>query len=541
MTYAAFESRYKERSYIGSGGFAKVYKVFDHAKDHYVALKVSDVRPEWKQFTLQREVELVNSLAPHRNIARYDACYRFNYGITGDTDFAVLRFYEAGNLEQFLSRETVTDHDKRLIIRGILQGVDFLHQRGIIHRDLKAQNILLSREDGVWTPKITDFGLARELGGSHTMTNSSIGLTFAYAAPEQIKHERVQPNVDLWAAGVLIYRIIMDELPFRGRKKSSNHRSTQSQLEISRKILNLELPPELDGMPEPYQSMCKRCFVLEPKERAQSAGDLLAILDAHSEVVAERTNPTVQPGPPNGDATELYLPGQESDETQLVLKQASVPPPPPPKQEQPAVAAKAPFAYDTEYVAPRPNATRVLNDAPRPTAPPVEAIETGGERGAWIPYAVAALLIGLMIGVFALLNPTENNRALTQVPASDNGAGTEVVQIGLPGETYRTLERDVQANVNNNAALAAIMPRIDAAIAADPDNYRLHLLASRTLLYQKDEAAFDYLQTAAELALEQGRGDELLQELIEFQTGNRRLEPLTDSPSFRSVVRSLRS
>lgn len=67
---AFFESRYKERTYIGSGGFAKVYKAFDHARNRYVALKISDVRPEWNKFTLLREVELVNKLPFHPNIAR---------------------------------------------------------------------------------------------------------------------------------------------------------------------------------------------------------------------------------------------------------------------------------------------------------------------------------------------------------------------------------------------------------------------------------------------------------------------------------------
>ena len=74
MTFSAFESRFRDKTYIGSGGFGKVYKVFDHAKNHYVALKVADVRPEWKKFTLQNEVALVNSLPKHNKIASYDTC-----------------------------------------------------------------------------------------------------------------------------------------------------------------------------------------------------------------------------------------------------------------------------------------------------------------------------------------------------------------------------------------------------------------------------------------------------------------------------------
>ena len=74
LDYERFEERFKDKERIGAGGFGTVYKVFDHAKNHYVALKVSSVKPEWHKFTLKNEVELVNKMEKHRNIARYDAC-----------------------------------------------------------------------------------------------------------------------------------------------------------------------------------------------------------------------------------------------------------------------------------------------------------------------------------------------------------------------------------------------------------------------------------------------------------------------------------
>ncbi|WP_282773828.1 serine/threonine-protein kinase [Phaeodactylibacter xiamenensis] len=287
MTYSSFESRYRDKKYIGSGGFAKVYKVFDHANNHYVALKVADVRPEWKQFTLQREVELVNKLEWHRNIARYDACYRFNTGIAGEMDFAVLKFYEQGNLDQFIKRQKdLTPEDVRIIVRGIIDGIDFLHRHDIIHRDMKCQNILMHREDGVWTPKITDFGLSRQLGGNHTITNSAVGLSFAYAAPEQIKNQKIYKNVDLWAVGVIIYRIVAGELPFETNNEGDQH-SSQSQLELSQKIIKLKLPEKLEHLQEPYRTLVKRCLVSEPKERAQSPQELIDILNTGEAMVEE--------------------------------------------------------------------------------------------------------------------------------------------------------------------------------------------------------------------------------------------------------------
>lgn len=312
LDYSSFEQRYRDKQYIGSGGFGKVYKVFDHAKNHYVALKVADVRPEISKFTLMNEVELVNKLPPHRNIARYDACYRYNTGFTGEVDFALLKFYEHGNLDQFLKADPVSMDDKRIIIKGVIDGIEFLHRNDVIHRDLKAENILLHREDGVWTPKITDFGLSRKINDSQSIVNSAIGLSYAYAAPEQIQNKKITKNVDIWALGVIIYRVIADELPFRGNSQGSD-RSTQSQLELSKKIVNLDLPEKLNGVPEPYQRMIRRCLVLEPSERAQTAGELLGLLDGNE----------VQPVHFGKQEPMAYVPPREDESATQILNVSS--------------------------------------------------------------------------------------------------------------------------------------------------------------------------------------------------------------------------
>jgi len=278
MTYSTFLDRYKDKSYIGSGGFAKVYKVFDFAKRKYVVLKVADVRPELKKFTLQNEVELVNQLPKHPNIIRYEACYRFNTGIAGDMDFAVLPFYELGNLEQYLDSARPSLSEKKQIIRGILEGVRFLHQKNCIHRDLKAKNILVHKEGDDIVIKIADFGLSRYVKSyDSAVSNSSIGLTFEYASPEQIRNQKIYKNVDLWAVGVLIYKIITDVSPFQLDHQMQSH-DVHAQLEVSKRIVNRVLPSGFDSIPQPYKSVINRCLVVDPKQRIQSADDLIQIL-----------------------------------------------------------------------------------------------------------------------------------------------------------------------------------------------------------------------------------------------------------------------
>lgn len=394
-SYAAFESRYSNKSYIGSGGFSKVYKVFDHAKNHYVALKMADVRPEWKQFTLQREVELVNSLPSHRNIARYENCYRFNTGMTGQVDFAILRFYEYGNLEQFLSKKKdLTLADKRGIIRGMLEGIAFLHGNGIIHRDLKSQNILLHREDGVWTPKITDFGLSRQTSGNSNVTNSAVGLSYAYAAPEQIQNRKIYKNVDLWAAGVIIYRIMAGELPFQS-ETGGNSRSTQSQLQISQKIINLELPLKLSDLPEPYLSMIRQCLVLDPQQRVERAEDLINMMRGESYEPSKTDTPT----------------SEADEQTQLIREELEARNPSASQYPTPEELPHFSPAYEEElaeieYEAPRHNPTQFIVAHPqaeeRPS-PPSE-VAKGGENKVfrWWLIVLPILLVAIAAGIYYL-------------------------------------------------------------------------------------------------------------------------------------------
>jgi len=292
LSYSAFESRFRDKQYIGSGGFAKVFKVFDFAKNHYVALKVCDVRPEWKQFTLQREVELVNKLPFHRNIGRYDACYRFNTGIMGEMDFAILKFYEYGNLDQFLEKQSITVADKGFILRGIAEGLLFLHQHDIIHRDLKAQNVLLHREDGIWTPKIIDFGMSRHIESASVTNNSAIGLTFGYAAPEQILNQKINKNVDIWAYGVITYKILTGKMPFVSGTNSAVSGEGQ-QYEYTKKIINAELPEDIQLIQEPFKSIILKSLVISPTDRIQSASEIIALLDQYQQYDFENTNSTL--------------------------------------------------------------------------------------------------------------------------------------------------------------------------------------------------------------------------------------------------------
>lgn len=564
ITYSAFESRYKDRQYIGSGGFAKVYKVFDYVKNHYVALKIADVKPEWNKFTLRNEVEIVNKLSPHRNIARYDACYRFDTGrLTGEMDFAILRFYEYGNLEQLLKKQELSSEDKRHIIQGVLDGVAFLHKNKVIHRDLKAQNILMHREDGIWTPKITDFGLSREVLESGDITNSAIGLSYAYAAPEQIQNSKIYKNVDLWATGVIIYRIMANELPFQGRSGGDN-RSTQSQLELSRKIVNLELPDKLNSIEEPYQRMIRHCLVLDPLKRAQTAEELIAILQGtsnfDSQLVAEPLSdppPPSSPEDPETNKTEIYNP--QTEDTPMPDSMPKQDPPKPlaeekteiiqpgvdqiPEQSPPGYTATPPGfspATKEEYATPRLNVTQFIDKKVAATSieeevPPVKVFRpnTGDPvkrfNWRWILVPLILMVVGAAGFYLYLLNEK------AQIVEKEPPAPAVISR-------YEPIDEKIEEYKDRKTSLLGLSEEVNALITPPENtgNYRPQYLSAKIAAYteKNPRSAFNSLINAAKIAIVNSDADRMLWDLKKDETG-----AFTDLKKFEknwnSIIKSL--
>ena len=520
LTYSAFESRYRGRKYIGSGGFAKVFKVFDHARNHYVALKMADVKPELKKFTLKNEVELVNKLPSHRNIARYDACYRFNTGsLTGEMDFAILRFYEYGNLDEFLKKQKISLGDKRFIIQGVLDGIAFLHNNKIIHRDLKAQNILINREDGVWTPKITDFGLSREILESGDITNSAIGISYAYAAPEQIKNKKIYKNVDLWAVGVIIYRVLTGELPFKGRSDGDG-RSTQSQLELSRKIINLELPPALNSIAEPYQTMIRRCLVLKPEERVQTAEELIQMLNESNDLdfSAPETTLIIQPEQEKDLDSETELIQESSgDNSPPMAKQPAYIPPGSPK-----TPPGFPPAPGEQYSIPKSNVTQIIekktsNTELEKTLPPVNVFQpnTGDpkRRFNWLWIILLLILIGGSIGGYYWYI---NQDGIQQEPPTKD-------QPVVVKDRFNELDNEIDKNKTSQALLLALGEDINNLVQ-DPENannYRPQYLQAKALAYtdKNPRSSFNALRLAAKLAIVNSDANRMLLDLKKDEIG----------------------
>ena len=283
QTLSAFQKDYQydlsnKDNDLGEGSYGVVVKAYDHENNKKVALKIGK--------DLMQEFAAAKDLS-HRNIAKYEACYRIADSSIGARDYAIMQLYADGNLSQLL--EKVKDGEKQLsekqlkeLVRGILEGLQYLHQNKRIHRDFKPSNILISTlPNGNYRPLIADFGLTKVVGENDYIEGSDVELsdgrgTASYKAPEQIEGENAHYNLDLWAFGVILFEIITGERPFkRGEKGSEQSR----MVVLFEQIKSVQIPDRINIIQEPYQSIIRRCLVKDIHDRVRKEDELLDLLD----------------------------------------------------------------------------------------------------------------------------------------------------------------------------------------------------------------------------------------------------------------------
>ncbi len=310
MTQQEFTARYSydpKSDQLGSGGFGSVYKAYDNEDDCFVALKIAAVDLQHPELRLRNEVAKAEYLK-HKNVARYDACYTFET-LSGEIDVAVMRYYEHGSLDGFMRKGSLTLDECYDILTQILEGIAYLHSHGIIHRDLKPQNVLIVHHAGRYIPKITDFGISKQLedGESSLVSNSVLGGTRSYASPEQLCERTLRKNTDLWSFGVIAYNMLLGELPFTTGTFSAS--SDEGRSEQLRQVLSGVLPDGINHISEPWQSVIRGCLVVDGEKRLQHAEDCFEIINRE-----ETPEVDVEVEPIEDEKTVIGVSAQEADE-----------------------------------------------------------------------------------------------------------------------------------------------------------------------------------------------------------------------------------
>jgi serine/threonine protein kinase len=279
---------------IGSGGFARVYKAFDINLHRTVALKRFDKKDT--KYSVLNEIRRCFDFN-HPHIIRYLNCFQVestnNFGEKEVVEFGVMEYADAGDFTQLIDKKVKRSADElKEIVIGILDGLQYLHtpnamhqKPAIIHRDLKASNILFTTIGGKLIPKICDFGISKEIGslGATTATGTGYLGTIEYMAPEQInfakfgKDGKLQPNTDLWALGCMLYEYFTGKAPF-GKRTDGD-----MQIDIQNKILDIE-PSYPASIPLNYKEIIQKCLVKNAADRVQDATTLKGILLGNGEI-----------------------------------------------------------------------------------------------------------------------------------------------------------------------------------------------------------------------------------------------------------------
>jgi formylglycine-generating enzyme required for sulfatase activity/serine/threonine protein kinase len=273
----AFDSKHDR---LGSGAFGTVYKAYDNVLNLYKAIKIAKVQSvNGKEFSLLSEFQNVKNIPPHTNIANYEAVYQFQ-NKHEVTDYAVMQFYEDGTLKDILQRENLNPAQKTTIIFGLLNGVSHLHKAGIVHRDLKAGNILMARDQkGEFIPKISDFGLSKLLdyGLDESLSNSFQGGSIDYSSPEQFMGLKLMQNTDIWSLGVMLFEIFTGRKPFQGDGPSITPEIKRHTTLV--KIFKGQISEHINLCPDPYKDIIQLSLRLDPYKRIRNVDQIFKFLE----------------------------------------------------------------------------------------------------------------------------------------------------------------------------------------------------------------------------------------------------------------------
>ncbi len=260
---------------LGAGGFAVVYLVRDVNLKRKLAVKVLSPDLITSKTVLERfrrEAETVAQLShPHIVPLHF-------IGQKDDLLYLAMECIEGGSLADRIERDEKLPVDEAVrILREVASALAYAHKRGVIHRDIKPQNVLMEAETG--RSLVTDFGIARtETGSSLTASGMLVG-TPAYLSPEQITGHPTDHRADIYALGVMAYEMLTGQPPFSGPTPTAvlMKRLASAPMPI------VKLRPEVPG---PVRDVVEACLAQDPAERFQNAGDIVRALGGQTPVSA---------------------------------------------------------------------------------------------------------------------------------------------------------------------------------------------------------------------------------------------------------------
>ena len=291
------DDRYEIMDILGTGGMAVVYRAYDHRLNRYVAVKILKSELSSDQDLRRRfhdESQAVAMLSHPNIVSVYDVSQVDN------SEYIVMELIAGITLKQYIRKRggALNWREALHFITQITQGLKHAHSRGIIHRDIKPQNVMVLRDGSV---KVTDFGIARSTTSQATVTQEAIGSVH-YISPEQARGSHIDTRSDIYSAGVVLYEMLTGRLPYEGDNPVAVALQHINSIPIPPREINPEIPLGLE-------QITLKAMASVPDRRYVNAEEMLQDLEDF------RRNPMIDFGYTAPGAVAV-----ESDEPTMVRK-----------------------------------------------------------------------------------------------------------------------------------------------------------------------------------------------------------------------------
>ncbi len=273
-----FDGRYRIDAEIGNGGTSVVYRAYDERDDRYVAVKV--LRPDLTETTAAHRFE--SEIRRHQSLSHRHIVPVLDFGESARLRYCVLPLMTGGSLRDRLQQERQLDvADAVAITRALARAIGYAHTRGVIHRDVKPENILF--EGGI--PHLADFGIARDVELSDGVASTTTGIvrgTGPYMSPEQAVGEKVvDGRTDVYSLGCVLYEMLTGMQPFVG---------PTAQAVIAQRMLHEPRPMTVyrPGLSPSLAAVVERAMQITPSDRFPSANAMADALEGNFDRVPAR-------------------------------------------------------------------------------------------------------------------------------------------------------------------------------------------------------------------------------------------------------------
>ena len=268
------DDRYEILELIGTGGMANVYKALCHRLNRYDAVKImrdDTAADECFRKRFRTESQAVAMLSHPNIVSVYDVSHNENI------EYIVMELVDGITLKQYMKEHGALPTDEVLNFSiQIAKALAHAHSKGIIHRDIKPQNVMLLKDGLI---KVADIGIAALQNDIEESTNETVGSVH-YIAPEQARGAAADARSDIYSLGIVMYEMMTGRLPYVGK----------SDVEVAVKHMNTEaVPPRtiVPGIPEELERICLKAMATDITDRYQSAGELLSDLEQFRKQLAE--------------------------------------------------------------------------------------------------------------------------------------------------------------------------------------------------------------------------------------------------------------